>query len=85
MFESENLRIQPLYVAAATAASTSDKIRHYGGDFEILCQVGFCSSNGNGVYATDLACTAVANVAEFSVCEATAATAAGTVITGNRG
>lgn len=84
MYPLEQVRIDPLQLNQATAAATSEKILvNGGGDFSILCQAGFHSTVGlAGVAGADYSATKAANAIEFSVVEATAASAAGSVISG---
>jgi hypothetical protein len=73
----------PLMVNQATAAATSAKVPYTGGDFSIRCAVHFASSVGEAVSTgSDLSATDAGNGVEFTVLEATAASAAGSAITG---
>jgi len=81
-YPSEKIRIVPLLgqsgtKAAAGSTSLCGKTRYNGqGDFSVRCFV-----HGGTAGATEITATAAANW-DFSVIEATAATAAGSVITG---
>jgi len=78
-YPSEKIRITPLQVLFSTAAATSlnEKTRYNGqGDFSVLVGVRSAAS-----LATGFTATAAMNW-DFSVIEATAATANGSVITG---
>ena len=73
----------PLMVNQATAVATSMKVLHRGGDFSIRAAVHFASTVGEAVSTgADLSATDAGNGVEFTVVEATAATAAGSAITG---
>lgn len=80
---SDMIRIDPLIFQDGTGVTTSNKLliegAGGGGDFSVLCQ--FSHSTCNDAAATAASCSAI-NAIEFSVCESTANTAAGTVITG---
>jgi hypothetical protein len=87
MYPLDNIRIDPLHLGQATVASTSQKIRFDkggGGDFSILVQAGFVSTDGLSAASTiaDLSATDAGNAIEFTVVEATAASAAGSAISG---
>ena len=78
-YPSEKIRVTPLMVGFSTAAATSisEKTRYNGqGDFSVLFGV-----RGSTVASTGQSATVAMNW-DFSVLEATAATAAGSVITG---
>lgn len=78
MYPADKIRVTPLLIQFGTAASTSliGKTRFRGqGDFTVLCGV------NAGTVSTAVTATAAAKY-DFSVVEATAATAAGSVITG---
>lgn len=77
-YPSEKIRITPLLGVCATVGGTSlrGKTIHNGGDFSVRCFV-----SGGTAGATEVTATAAANW-DFSVIEATAATAAGSVIAG---
>jgi len=77
-YPSEKVRIVPLLGKSATTGCTSlfEKNRHNGGDFSIVFGV-----RGGTAGATAVTATAAANW-DISVIEATAASAAGSVITG---
>lgn len=77
-YPSEKIRIVPLLGKSATVGGTSlfGKTRHNGGDFSVRCFI-----SGGTAGATEVTATAAANW-DFSVLEASAATAAGSVITG---
>jgi hypothetical protein len=83
---SDYLNIIPLQINQATAAATSAKVRvdrGGGGDFSILCQVGFHTTvDIGGCTGGDLSATDAGNAIDFTVVEATAASAAGSAITG---
>lgn len=87
MYPLDKIRIDILHLGQATVASTSQKIRvdrGGGGDFTILCQAGFVSTDGMSAASTiaELSATDAGNAIAFSVVEATAASAAGSAITG---
>ncbi len=87
MFPLDTIRIDPLQLNQATVAGTSAKIRFDsggGGDFSILCQAGFVATDGFSAASTiaDLSATDAGNAISFAVVEATAASAAGSAITG---
>jgi hypothetical protein len=85
MYPLEKIRIDPLQLNSATAAATSEKIRIDGGkDFSILCQVSFHSSVGLAECSSnaDWSATDAGNAVAFQVVESTAASAAGSAITG---
>jgi len=85
MYPLDKIRIDPLQLNSATAAATSEKIRVDGGkDFSILCQAGFFSTVGLAECSSgaDWSATDAGNAIAFSVVEATAASAAGSAITG---
>jgi hypothetical protein len=85
MYPLDKIRIDPLQLNSATAAATSEKIRIDGGrDFSILCQAGFYSTVGLAECASvaDWSATDAGNAIAFAVVEATAASAAGSAITG---
>lgn len=85
MYPLDKIRIDPLTLNQCTVAGTSAKIRHMGGDFTILCQAGFCATvHGLSAASTiaDLSCTDAGNAISFAVVEATAASAAGSAISG---
>lgn len=87
MYPLDNIRIDPLHMGQATAVATSQKIRidkGGGGDFSVLIQAGFVATGGLDAASTiaDLSATDAGNAVAFSVVEATAASAAGSAITG---
>ncbi len=85
---SDHLNIIPLSIFQDTAAVTSEKVRvdrGGGGDFSILCQAAFYTTAAPtlaGTTAADQSATKAANVAVFTVYEATAASHAGSAISG---
>lgn len=86
-YVSDYLNITPLMLNFATAVSTSAKVRidrGGGGDFSIICQAGFCATDGFSAASTiaDLSATDAGNAITFTVVEATAASAAGSAISG---
>lgn len=86
-YVSDYLNITPLALNQATVASTSAKVKLSaggGGDFSIICQAGFVSTDGLSAASTiaTLSATAAANCISFSVVECTAASAAGSAISG---
>jgi hypothetical protein len=85
MYPLDRVRIDPLQLNSATAAATSEKIRIHGGrDFSILCQAGFYSTVGLSEAASnaDWSATDAGNAISFAVVESTAASVAGSAITG---
>lgn len=83
---SDYLNIIPLQVSQGTAVGTSAKVRFDkggGGDFSILCQAGFHTTvDLGGCTGGDYSATDAGNAIDFTVVEATAASAAGSAITG---
>lgn len=78
MYPIDKVRVTPLYADFSTAAGTSliGKTKYMGGDFAVVCGI-----RGSTVSATGQSATVACNY-DFSVMESTAATAAGSVITG---
>jgi hypothetical protein len=82
---SDYANIIPLTIVQDTVAGTSVKVKHYGGDFSILCGAQFAATGAIGLVgstAADYSASKANNVAEFSVVEATSSTSAGSVISG---
>jgi hypothetical protein len=85
---SDHLSIVPLCIFQDTAAVNSEKVRvdrGGGGDFSVLCQAAFYTTAAislAGTTAADQSASKAANVVGFTVYEATAASHAGSAITG---
>lgn len=82
---SDHLNIIPLTIVQDTVAGTSLKVKHFGGDFSILCGAQFAATGAIGLpgsTAADYSASKTDNVAVFTVVEATASTAAGSAISG---
>lgn len=75
--------IIPLDIVQCTAAGTSVKVKHMGGDFSILCGVkGAATVIGAVGEGAEYSCTKTDNVVSFAVVEATSSTSTGTAISG---
>lgn len=78
------MNIIPLDIIQCTAAGTSMKIKHVGGDFSILCGAKYAATvvGTLGNTAADYSASKADNVVSFTVVEATSSTSAGSAISG---
>jgi hypothetical protein len=78
----QDIRITPLGMKYGTVISTSEAFQYKGGDFSVLCQCNFAATTVPAGTSADYSATKADNGVAFSVLEGTAASVAGSAITG---
>lgn len=81
-FVNDQIRITPLGIKYGTAVATSEPFEYKGGDFSVLFQCNFAATTVPAGTAADYSATDAGNGIAFTVLEGTAASVAGSAITG---